>query len=152
MLWSLGEQSSRQQKCSGSIEGWIRVGSSNSWAPRASIRAQIWDELSIVLRTFGWRTRKSSNGCGMGDKFQGVRSCNYDLTLVQFIDSFRPFEGVRCCWARLAKVCITRVHARIPEFKPEDTDWCKKIFPCLKFPPHFFQAKWPAHAQPIGPD
>ena len=28
-----------------------------------------------------------------------------------------------------------------------------KIFsPCLKFPPHFCQAKWPAHAQPIGPD
>ena len=30
--------------------------------------------------------------------------------------------------------------------------WCKKISPCLKFPPHFCQAKWPAHAQPIGPD
>ena len=27
-----------------------------------------------------------------------------------------------------------------------------KISPCLKFPPHFCQAKWPAHAQPIGPD
>ena len=23
---------------------------------------------------------------------------------------------------------------------------------CLKFPPHFCRAKWPAHAQPIGPD
>ena len=28
----------------------------------------------------------------------------------------------------------------------------KKLSPCLKFPPHFCQAKWPAHAQPIGPD
>merc|ERR1719270_2595576 len=28
----------------------------------------------------------------------------------------------------------------------------KKNSPCLKFPPHFCQAKWPAHAQPIGPD
>ena len=28
----------------------------------------------------------------------------------------------------------------------------KKISPCLKFPPHFCQAKWPANAQPIGPD
>ena len=28
----------------------------------------------------------------------------------------------------------------------------KKVSPCLKFPPHFCQAKWPAHAQPIGPD
>ena len=28
----------------------------------------------------------------------------------------------------------------------------KIIFPRLKFPPHFCQAKWPAHAQPIGPD
>ena len=28
-----------------------------------------------------------------------------------------------------------------------------KIFsPCLKLPPYFCQAKWPAHAQPIGPD
>ena len=32
------------------------------------------------------------------------------------------------------------------------TAWCKKFFPCLKFPPYFCQAKWPAHAQPIGPD
>ena len=32
------------------------------------------------------------------------------------------------------------------------TAWCKKNSPCLKFPPHFCQAKWPAHAQPIGPD
>ena len=24
----------------------------------------------------------------------------------------------------------------------------KKISPCLKLPPHFCQAKWPAHAQP----
>ena len=30
--------------------------------------------------------------------------------------------------------------------------WCKNFSPCLKFPPHFCQAKWPAHAQPIGPD
>ena len=28
----------------------------------------------------------------------------------------------------------------------------KKNSPCLKFPPHFCQAKWTAHAQPIGPD
>ena len=28
----------------------------------------------------------------------------------------------------------------------------KKISSCLKFPPHFCPAKWPAHAQPIGPD
>ena len=28
----------------------------------------------------------------------------------------------------------------------------KKISPCLKFLPHFCQAKWPAHAQPIGPN
>ena len=28
----------------------------------------------------------------------------------------------------------------------------KKVSPCLKFPPHFCQAKWPAPAQPIGPD
>ena len=28
----------------------------------------------------------------------------------------------------------------------------QKNFPCLKFPPHFCQAKWPTHAQPIGPD
>ena len=32
------------------------------------------------------------------------------------------------------------------------TAWCKNCFPRLKFPPHFCQAKWPAHAQPIGPD
>ena len=36
--------------------------------------------------------------------------------------------------------------------KMRHTAWCKKISPCLKFPPHFCQAKWPAHAQPIGPD
>ena len=35
---------------------------------------------------------------------------------------------------------------------PQDTAWCKNFSPCLKFPPHFCQAKWPAHAQPIGPD
>ena len=28
----------------------------------------------------------------------------------------------------------------------------KKLSPCLKFPPQFCQAKWPAYAQPIGPD
>ena len=28
----------------------------------------------------------------------------------------------------------------------------KNFFPYLKFPPHFCQAKWPAHAQAIGPD
>ena len=28
----------------------------------------------------------------------------------------------------------------------------KKISPCLKFPPQICQAKWPAHAQPIGPN
>ena len=28
----------------------------------------------------------------------------------------------------------------------------KNLSPCLKFPPHFCQAKWLAHAQPIGPD
>ena len=28
----------------------------------------------------------------------------------------------------------------------------KKFSPCLKFLPHFCQAKWPARAQPIGPD
>ena len=28
----------------------------------------------------------------------------------------------------------------------------KTLSPCLKFPPHFCQAKWRAHAQPNGPD
>ena len=28
----------------------------------------------------------------------------------------------------------------------------KKISPCLKFLPNFCQTKWPARAQPIGPD
>ena len=28
----------------------------------------------------------------------------------------------------------------------------KKLFPCLKFPPQFCLAKWPADTQPIGPD
>ena len=28
----------------------------------------------------------------------------------------------------------------------------KKCFPCLKLSPNFCQAKWPAHAQPFGPD
>ena len=39
------------------------------------------------------------------------------------------------------------------ECRPETdgTAWCKKISPFLKFPHHFCQAKWPAHAQPIGP-
>ena len=28
----------------------------------------------------------------------------------------------------------------------------KKFCPCLKFPPQFCLEKWPAHAQPFGPD
>ena len=33
-----------------------------------------------------------------------------------------------------------------------NTAWCKKMSPCLKFPPQFCLAKWLAKAQPIGPD
>ena len=51
-------------------------------------RAQIWDELSIVLPawTFTWRTRKKQQWV---INFRAPDSANYDLTLVQFIDSFR---------------------------------------------------------------
>ena len=40
----------------------------------------------------------------------------------------------------------------VPSYHAKVQRGAKKIFPCLKFPPHFCQAKWPAHAQPIGPD